>query len=483
MPPAGLSVPPAIQGKVAPLGWHGTERVGSATTVGWFAAASLIRVRSGAKRHNRDAGRSDAPPRGSQDDVTTSTPSLANIDLTDLDNFANGFPHHFFEVHRREAPVWWHEPTVHTPDGEGFWSVATYAEALEVLQDADTYSSERGATLQYGGTALKDLEIAGVAINMMDDPRHARIRHLVTRGLTPRMVARLESDLRQRTRTLLVAVEDGVEFDFLVDVATELPLQMICVLLGIPEEERHELWGPVDSGSDIPTGDARYGPNEERRPAKARMFEYAHDLMAAKRTKPTDDMLSLVIHATLTDTEPPKMSDAEIYCFLRNIFGAGSETTRTAIAAGLLALTQHPEQLQALRSDISLLPSAIEEMLRWTTPSPSKRRTVTRPTVLGGHRLAAGEKVLFWEGSANRDERVFDRGMEFEIRRDPNPHLSFGHGVHFCLGAHLARLEMRVMFEELLADFSGFEVTRPVEWTRGNRHTGLRHLWGRLRRA
>ena len=408
---------------------------------------------------------------------------LVDTDLTDLDNFADGFPHHLFEVHRREAPVWWHEPTVHTPDGEGFWSVATYAETLEVLQNPEIYSSERGGTRPYGGTALKDLEIAGVSMNMMDDPRHARIRRLVTGDLTPRAVARLDADLRRRIRTLLAAVEDGVEFDFLVDVAAEPPLQMICVLLGIPEEDRHQLWDAVDSGSDIPTGDARYGPIEERRPEKVRMFEYAHALLAAKRTHPTDDMLSIVVNATLPDIEPSTMSEAEIYCFLRNMHGAGSETTRTAIATRFLALAEHPEQLQALRSNLDQLPSAIEEMLRWTTPSPSKRRTATRPAVLGGHRLAAGDKVVFWEASANRDERVFDRAMEFDIRRDPNPHLAFGHGVHFCLGVHLARLEMRVMFEELLADFSGFEVTRPVEWARANRHTGVRHLWVRLDRA
>lgn len=415
--------------------------------------------------------------------MTRATPRLADFDLTDLDNFAHGFPHELFEVHRREAPVRWHEPTVHTPDGEGFWSVATYAETLEVLKDPDTYSSETGGSRPYGGTALKDLEIAGVAINMMDDPRHARIRRLVTSGLTPRRIARLGDDIRRRTRALLDGVEDGVEFDFMAELATEVPLQMICLLLGIPEEDRHQLWDPVDSGSDIPTGDARYEPIEDRQPAKARMYEYAHALIAAKREQPTDDLLSIVANATLPAIEPAAMSDAEVYCFLRNLFSAGSETTRTAVAAGLYALTERPDQLRSLRSDPSLLPTAIEEMLRWTTPSPSKRRTATRTTVLGGERIGPGDKVLFWEGSANRDELVFDRGMEFDIRRDPNPHLSFGHGVHFCLGAHLARLEMQVMFEELLEAFAGFEVTRPVEWSRGNRHTGMRHLWVRLDRA
>jgi len=415
--------------------------------------------------------------------ITSSTLRIADIDLTDLDNFANGFPHEFFEVHRREAPVWWHEPTLHTPDGEGFWSVATYPEALEVLQNPQIYSSERGGTRPYGGTTLKDMDIAGVSMNMMDDPRHAKIRRLVTGSLTPRAVARLEPDLRRRVRTLLAGVEDGVEFDFLTDVAADPPLQMICILLGIPEEDRHHLWDAVDNGSDIPIGDVPAGPVEERKPAKVRMFEYATALLASKRTKPADDMLSIVVNATLPDIEPSTMSDHELYCFLRNMHGAGSETTRTAIATGLLALVQHPDQLQALRADLGLLPTAVEEMLRWTAPSPSKRRTVTRSTLLGGQQLEAGDKVVFWEASANRDEQVFDHGMELDLRRDPNPHLSFGLGVHFCLGAHLARLEMRVIFEELLTQFSTFEVTRPVEWARANRHTGVRHLWVRFERG
>ncbi len=379
--------------------------------------------------------------------------------------------------------MWWHEPTVHTPDGDGFWSVATHAEALQILQDPETYSSERGGTRPYGGTTIKDLEIAGVSMNMMDDPRHGRIRRLVSGRLTARAVAQLETDLRRRTRGALGAIEDGVEFDFLVGVAADVPLQMICVLLGIPEEDRGQLWDPVDNGTDIPTGDADHRPIADRLPGKAQKYAYAQALLAEKRTNPTDDLLSIVVNGTLPDSEPSTMTDEENYCFLRNMHGAGSETTRTAIASGLLALVENPEQLQALRADRTLMPSAVEEILRWTTPSPCKRRTATRSVELGGHRVAPGDKVVFWEASANRDELVFDRSMEFDVRRDPNPHLAFGQGVHFCLGAHLARLEIRVVFEELLAQFSGFEVTRPVEWTRAFRHTGLRHLWVRLRRA
>jgi cytochrome P450 len=414
--------------------------------------------------------------------VTRST-TLTEIDLTDLDNFLEGFPHHLFEVHRREAPVWWHEPTEHTPDGEGFWSVATYAETLEVLRSPDVYSSERGGDREHGGTLLQDIEVAGVVLNMMDDPRHARIRRLVSTGLTPRMVARLENELRARTRALLDGMDDGAEVDFLTEVAAELPMQMICILLGVPEDDRHDLWEAVDPGFDIRSGDAAPLPGGGSGPAQLRMLEYGAALIAEKRENPTDDMLSVVVHATLDDVDPPTLSDAELYSFFSLLFAAGSETTRNAITGGLLALIERPDQLRLVRDDLSLVPSAAEEMLRWTAPSPSKRRTATRAVTLTGHGIAPGDKVLFWEGSANRDERVFERSMEFDVRRDPNPHLSFGHGIHYCLGASLARLEMRVMFEELLPRFATYEVTRPVEWTRSNRHTGIRHLWVKLARA
>jgi cytochrome P450 len=418
---------------------------------------------------------------------TTSRPrsmadiDLADIDLTDLDLFADGFPHDVFVVHRREHPVWWHEPTSHTPGGEGFWSVATHAETLTVLRDPDTYSSERGGDRRHGGTLLQDLEVAGVALNMMDDPRHARIRRLVSTGLTPRMVARLESELRARTRALLDRVRDGAEVDFLVDIAAELPMQVICILLGVPEEDRHELWRAVDPGFDFREGDA--GDPLPDAESRGRMVEYGANLVAAKRAEPTDDMLSLAVHAEIPDVDPPALTDAELFSFFSLLFAAGSETTRNAIGGGLLALVERPEQLERLRRDPRLLSTAIEEMLRWTTPSPSKRRTATRTTMLGGHVIRPGDKVLFWEGSANRDERVFWRSMEFEITRDPNPHLSFGQGIHYCLGANLARLEMRVMFEELLLRFAGYELAAPVEWTRSNRHTGIRHLPLVMRRA
>jgi cytochrome P450 len=409
------------------------------------------------------------------------TRPMADVDLTDLDGFADGFPHDVFERHRREAPVYWHEPTEHTPGGEGFWSVATYAETVAVQVDPVTYSSERGGDRPHGGTLLQDMEVAGMVLSMMDDPRHARIRRLVSAGLTPRTVERLEVELRRRATALLDAIEDDVAVDFVVEVARELPMQAICILLGVPEDDRHELGAFFDAGFDVREGDA--GFQDATAGGGMGMLEYAAALIAAKRAAPSDDMLSVVVHASLPDVDPPQLTDLELYAFFSLLFAAGSETTRHAISGGVLALVERPDQLAALRSDPDLLSSTIEEVLRWTSPSPSKRRTVTRPTTLGRHALAPGDKVLYWEASANRDEAVFRDPTAFDVRRDPNPHLALGRGVHFCLGAHLARLEMRIVFEELLARFAVIDQAGPVEWTRSNRHSGVRHLPLTLRHA
>jgi cytochrome P450 len=404
--------------------------------------------------------------------------SVLEIDFTDLDNFAHGFPHALFEVHRREAPVYWHAATDNTPDGEGFWSVASYAETLAVFRDPVTFSSVTGGSRPFGGTLLQDLSIAGQVLNMMDDPRHSQIRRLVSSGLTPRMIRRVEDDLRARTRRLLDAVVPGEPFDFLVDIAAELPMQMICILLGVPESERHWLFHAIEPQFDF--GGARKASvgQMSAEEAGSRMYSYGQELIASKRMQPTDDMLSVVANATVDDDG---LSDLELYLFFSLLFSAGAETTRNSVAGGLLALAEHPSQLSALRADLGLLPTAVEEMVRWTSPSPSKRRTATRDVELGGCAIEAGQKVQIWEGSANRDAVVFDDADVFDVTRKPNPHLGFGQGVHYCLGANLARLELRVLFEELLTRFSSVQVTNPVEWTRSNRHTGIRHLVVELR--
>jgi cytochrome P450 len=371
--------------------------------------------------------------------------------------------------------VYWHRPTEHTPDGEGFWSVASYAETLTVLKDPVTFSSVTGGDRPFGGTLLQDLSIAGQVLNMMDDPRHTQIRRLVSSALTPRMIFSVEDDLRARTRRLLDAVVPGEPFDFVLDVAAELPMQMICILLGVPESERHWLFEAIEPQFDF--GGSRKAALSQlsAEDAGSRMYTYGLELIASKRAQPTDDMLSVVANAALAD-DAPAMSDLELYLFFSLLFSAGAETTRNAVAGGLLALANHPEQLRALREDFDTLPTAVEEMVRWTSPSPSKRRTATRDVTVGGASIAAGQKVQIWEGSANRDASVFEDADEFNIARKPNPHLGFGQGVHYCLGANLARLELRVLFEELLSRFGTVQVVRDVEWTRSNRHTGIRHL-------
>lgn len=400
--------------------------------------------------------------------------ALAEVDFTDLDNFASGFPHDLFARHRSEAPVYWHEPTEHTPDGEGFWSVATHAETLAVLRDPETYSSVTGGARPFGGTLLQDLSIAGQVLNMMDDPRHSQIRRLVSSGLTPRMIQRVSDDLRSRARRLLDAVEPGVPFDFLVDVAAELPMQMICILLGVPESERHWLFEAIEPQFDFGGSRTAEVSRLSVEEAGSRMYSYGQELIAAKRAAPTDDMLSIVANAAVDDGGG--LSDLELYLFFSLLFSAGAETTRNAVAGGLLALIENPSQMALLRDDVELLPGAIEEMVRWTSPSPSKRRTATRDVQLGGCAIKAGQKVQIWEGSANRDSAVFVDADVFDVTRKPNPHLGFGQGVHYCLGANLARLELRVLFEELLTRFSSAELVAPVEWTRSNRHTGIRHM-------
>jgi cytochrome P450 len=400
--------------------------------------------------------------------------ALDGMDLTDLDTFAQGFPHDLFRRHRAVAPVWWHEPTSHTPDGEGFWSVATYDEVLRVLNDPQTFSSETGGDRPYGGTIIQDLPVAGIVLNMMDDPRHARIRRLVTKGLTPAAVRGLEDELRRRMRLLLSSVD--AECDFLAEVAAELPMQAICVLLGVPEADRHRLFAAVEHIFDIPDESDFLSMSPQRQEAVDYLARYGTDLIAEKRAHPGPDMLSVVIHAHLPDAEPPALSQDELAAFFSLLFSAGAETTRNAIAGSILAFDQWPDELDHLRAGRVPMTLAVEEILRWTTPSPSKRRTATVPCVLAGRPIAPGDKVVVWEGSANRDDRHFEDADRFVAARDPNPHLSFGHGVHFCLGAHLARLEIRVSLEEIFRAIVSFRLAGAPEWTRSNRHTGIRHL-------
>jgi cytochrome P450 len=404
----------------------------------------------------------------------------ADVDLTDLDRFARGFPHDVFAFLRGEAPVWFHPPTAHTPGGEGFWVLSRYRDVEAAAADAATFSSAGGGGRRDGGTLIEDLPAgfaAGVLLNMMDDPRHRRIRRLVTPAVSPRALAALEEELRARAATIVDAAVARGTCDFLLDVAAELPLQAIARLLGVPQEDRHLLFHWATTTLDY--DDRDLGQHSARtQEAAAAMFEYGARLIQAKRQEPGDDLLSAVVHGLVdgSDGRPEPLTDLECGMFFNLLIAAGSETTRNSIAVGLLGLVEHPEQWGALEAEPALLPSAVEEILRWASSTPYNRRTATRDVELAGATIRAGDKVTLWWASANRDAEVFPEPSRFDVRRAPNPHLAFGQGTHFCLGASLARTEIRLVLEALLARVAQVTLAGPVEWTRSNKHTGVRHM-------
>ena len=267
--------------------------------------------------------------------------------------------------------------------------------------------------------------------------------------------------LRARTARILDDVAARGSCDFLVDVAAELPLQTIARILGVPEEDSHQLFTWTSTILDFRDRELE-GTTAELAEAALGMVGYGQDLIEEKRGCPADDMLSAVVHATREgeDRTIEALSPAELSAFFSLLFVAGSETTRNSIAGGLLALIENPDQMRALRADRSLVASAVEEILRWTSATAYNRRTATRDVELGGKLIKAGEKTTHWYPSANRDEAAFADPFRFDVARDPNPHVAFGAGLHHCLGAALARTEVRVMLDELLDRFSDFALGR-----------------------
>jgi cytochrome P450 len=398
----------------------------------------------------------------------------ANIDLSDNATFAHGFPHGHFTWAREHAPVYWHEPTAVTPDGEGFWVMSRHEDAMAIMLDPTTFSSDKGGGRTAGGTGLHDEFRAGKFLNWTDDPRHKRLRSLVNKGFTNRAIHELEAELRRRAVALIEALPENEPFDFVARFSRDLPLQAICLLLGVPQQDRAQLADWVDAGVAAPT------PEIIAREYAWRLRDYGERLIAEKRKNPSDDILSTIIAARLEPEDGSAggpLTDDELLNFFMLLFPAGAETTRSAIGGGLRALMDNPEQLEQLRmAGIAEMRLAIDEVLRWTTPSVHKRRTATRDVSYKGHRIKAGDKVTYWEMSANRDAAVFDDPFRFDIARSPNRHVAFGFGVHVCLGASLARMEMRLAFAELLARVETFTPEGPIEWMPSNRLLGIRHM-------
>lgn len=391
------------------------------------------------------------------------------LDLSDGQTFAAGFPHAFFTWLRDHEPLYWHEPTAVTPDGEGFWVVSRYADVDGVIMNPQAFSSDKGGTRTAGGTTIKDEMSAGKVMNQTDDPLHKRLRAIVNEGFSLKAISALEGELRRRTQALLATIKRGDHIDFALAVAREIPTQAICIVLGVPEQDRLMLADWIDHGIAAPSDEVI----AEEYVRKIR--RYAQGLIEAKRAEPQNDIFSTIVHARF-EADGSTLSDHELRSFFGLLFPAGAETTTRSISGGLLAFIERPDAWARLRADPGLLKTAVEEIVRWTTPSCYKRRTATRDVQHSGKLIREGDKVTFWEMSANRDERVFERPFDFDIARNPNKHLGFGAGVHFCLGSSLARLELRVVFEELLRSNLDFELDGAPEWMPNNRLVGLKSL-------
>lgn len=407
---------------------------------------------------------------------------LDDVDLCDLDLFERGFPHEVFAELREQRPVWFHPATPNVPGGEGFWVLSRFDDVAAAAADASTFSSVTGGGRDGGGTLIEDLPIgfSGVLLNMTDDPFHQRFRSLLTPAVSARAIAAMEQDLRERAASIVADAVGRGEVDLLVQVAAELPLQAAAALLGVPQSDRARLIEWADATLDYDDRDLG-GTSERAAEAAAAMFAYGDDLIARRRREPGDDLLSVAVQGSVEEdgVRRPLRQD-ELQLLFSLLVAAGTETTRNTIAVGVAQLASSPEDWDAVHRDRSLVPDAVEEMLRWASSTPYNRRTVTRDVEVGGERLGAGDKVTLWWASANRDPDAFDRPDHFDLHRRPNRHLAFGHGAHFCLGARLARTEIRVLVEELLDRVERLEQTGPIEWTRSNKHTGVRHLPVRL---
>ena len=395
---------------------------------------------------------------------------VTDIDLADPDSFVSGVTHEWFAYLRREAPVQWH----HDPDGvaEGFWSVTRFDDCVGVNRDYEHFSSHRAATLFHDF----DEEVLGQQRMMMlnmDPPMHTRYRRLVNKGFTPRMIRDLEVQVVSATDAILDTVCEQGTADFVEQVSAELPLQVIADLMGVPQEDRHLVfdWSNRMIGADDP--EYQVSP-EASGQAAMELYAYADQLCEQKRLDPHTDLFSVLTQAEL---DGDSLSQLELDLFFLLLSVAGNETTRNLISGAMVAFFDNPDQWERLKADRTLLPSAVEEMLRYVTPVMHFRRQATSDIVIADQKIAEGDKVVFWHISANRDETVFADPDRFDIGRTANNHMAFGGGgPHFCLGANLARMEIRVMYDRLLDRLPDIHLDGDVQRLRSNFINGVKHI-------
>jgi len=382
-----------------------------------------------------------------------------------------------FATLRRKRPVSYHEEldTGLFPRGPGYWALAKHADVLLVSRQPEIFCSGRGSNI--GDLPEPFLEFFGSMINM-DDPRHARLRRIVSRGFTPRMIQRLEDQVQQLAAAIVDRVCEMGSCDFVTEIAAALPLEIICNLMGIPKSEEKFVFDRTNA--ILGAGDPEYTSDPSRivpdlLRAGAELARLVQDLGHYRLKHPTDDLTSALVSA---EVDGERLTDAELGSFFVLLVVAGNETTRNAISHGLLALSEHPDQRALWQADFeAIAPTAVEEIVRWATPVIHFRRTATQDTEVRGQTIRAGEKVVLWYCSANRDEEVFPDPYRFDVRRSPNPHVGFGGpGPHFCLGAHLARREITVMFRELFRRMPDIRVNGRPDRLASFFINGIKHL-------
>jgi cytochrome P450 len=388
-------------------------------------------------------------------------------------------PYDWFARLRQEAPAFWQEEK----EGRGFWSLTRYEDVVAATKDYESFSSARG------GTSLMDLTPEQVEARMSmldaDPPYHTRLRSIVNKAFTPRAISAYEGRIRELVREI-VDRPRAKEFDYVAEVSMETPMWVLCELMGTPPADRRYLiqLGDAMLGNTDPDlageytfGQADlsdYGNLPFSSPAALEMFEYGHRLAAERRSAPRDDITTRLLQA---EVDGDRLSEHEFDLFFLLLVTAGNETTRHVISHGTHALLTNPGELQRLTEDPSLVPSAVEEILRWGCSLLHFRRTATRDVELHGRTIRANDKVALWYISANRDEAQFPAPLRFDVGRDQNRHVSFGlGGPHFCLGAHLARLELRIFLEEALPFLGRLELAGPPERLRSNFFHGIKRM-------
>ena len=393
------------------------------------------------------------------------------MDLVEGSRFAaRGYPHELWAQLRAEAPVCWFEPEGWTP----FWAVTRHADIQFVAKQPDRWSNEHGLIIMPQGAPIQPSDM----VVTLDPPRHGPMRAVAIRRFTPRAVRDRHAEIERITTQILddVAAEGLDEFDFVEKVAAPLPIAVISWILGVPSDDWQLLfrWTNEIIGKDDPEF-RREGetPGQTLRRARGELHAYLGELIAERRAAPGGDMVS---HLIAAEIEGAPLTPGQLLNYVELMVEAGNETTRNAISGGLLAFSEFPDQWAALKADPGLLPTAVEETLRWVSPIIHFIRYTTVDSEIAGVPIPAGDNVAIFFASGNRDESVFGDPFTFRIDRSPNPHLAFGFGEHFCMGAHLARVELETVFRHLLERLDWFEVTAPVERLSSNVNGGIKHL-------